>query len=116
MSEDQRPFSVVIAGSGPAAIEAALVLRTLAGGLVQPTIITPDEDCVHLPMTVVTPFARSGRTRYPLADLVEDAGALLRRDAITSVDAAAREVRTAGGESLGYDALLIAVGGVQQGV
>jgi sulfide:quinone oxidoreductase len=114
MSEDQRPFTLVIAGSGPAGIEAALVLRTLAGGLVQTTIITPDEDCVHLPMTAVTPFARSGRTRYPLADLVEDAGALLRRDAITSVDAAACEVRTAGGGSLGYDALLIAVGGVQQ--
>jgi NADPH-dependent 2,4-dienoyl-CoA reductase/sulfur reductase-like enzyme len=44
-------FEVVIGGSGPAAIEAALALRRLAGGLVETTLVTPDEDCVHLPMT-----------------------------------------------------------------
>ena len=110
----QRPFEVVIGGSGPAAIEAALVLRQLAGALVETTIVTPDEDCVHLPMSVLAPFARSGSTRYPLADLVSDAGAILRKGAIASVDAASREVHTADGESLAYDALLIAVGGIQQ--
>ena len=107
-------FKVVIGGSGPAAIEAALVLRRLAGADVETTIVTPDEDCVHLPMTVVTPFARSGSTRYPLADLVSDTGAILRPGTIASVDAEAREVRTAGGGTLAYDALLVAVGGVQQ--
>ena len=114
MPEDQRRFKVIIGGSGPAAIEAALVLRRLAGALVETTIVTPDEECVHLPMTVLAPFARSGSTRYPLADLVSDAGAILRRGAIASVDPASSEVRTAGGETLAYDALLIAVGGVQQ--
>lgn len=109
-----RRFKVIIGGSGPAAIEAALVLRQLAGALVETTLITPDEDCVHLPMTVLTPFARSGSTRYPLADLVTDAGAILRSGTIDSVDAESREVRTGGGETLAYDALLVAVGGVQQ--
>ena len=114
MLENQQRFKVVIGGSGPAAIEAALVLRQLAGALVETTIVTPDEECVHLPMTVLTPFARSGSTRYPLADLVSDAGAILRRGTIVSVDPASREVRTEDGESLAYDALLVAVGGVQQ--
>jgi sulfide:quinone oxidoreductase len=114
MRENQRRFRVVIGGSGPAAIEAALVLRQLAGDLVETTIVTPDDDCVHLPMTVLAPFARSGSTRYPLADLVSDAGAIIRRGTIASVDPASREVRTADGESLVYDALLVAVGGVQQ--
>ena len=114
MSNDQRRFKVIIGGSGPAAIEAALVLRQLAGALVETTIVTPDGDCVHLPMTVLAPFARSGSTRYPLADLVGDAGAILHRGTITSVDPASREVRTADGETLAYDALLIAVGGIQQ--
>jgi sulfide:quinone oxidoreductase len=114
MSEHQQRFKVIIGGSGPAAIEAALVLRQLAGALVETTIVTPDEECVHLPMTVLAPFARSGGTRYPLAELVSDAGAILRRGTIASVDPASREVRTADGESLVYDALLIAVGGVQQ--
>jgi sulfide:quinone oxidoreductase len=108
-----RRFEVVIGGSGPAGIEAALALRRLAGSLIETTFVTPDEECVHLPMTVVTPFARSGSTRYPLADLVADAGATLHRGTIASVDVGAREVRTVDGETLGYDALLVAVGGVQ---
>jgi len=36
-------YNVVIAGSGAAAMEAALVLRRLAGDLVETTILTPDE-------------------------------------------------------------------------
>jgi sulfide:quinone oxidoreductase len=112
--EGARRFRVVIGGSGPAAIEAALVLRRLASSLVETTIVTPDEDCVHLPMTVLTPFARSGSTRYPLADLVSDAGAIVRRGTIAAVDPAIRAVRTGDGDALAYDALLVAVGGVQQ--
>jgi sulfide:quinone oxidoreductase len=111
---DAHRFNVVIAGSGPAAIEAALVLRRLAGDLVETTILTPDEDFVHLPMTVLVPFARSGGERHPLAELVADAGAILRRGRLASVDAASREVRTDDGETLPYDALLLAVGGVQE--
>ena len=114
MLDHQQRFKVIIGGSGPAAIEAALVLRQLAGARVEATMITPDEECVHLPMSVLAPFARSGSTRYPLAALVDDAGAILRRGTIASVDPAAREVRTADGETLAYDALLIAVGGIQQ--
>ena len=64
-------------------------------------------------MTVLAPFARSGSQRYPLAELVADAGAFLRRGTIASVDPASREVRTGDGETIAYDALLLAVGGVQ---
>ena len=65
-------------------------MRQLAGARVEATMITPDEECVHLPMSVLAPFARSGSTRYPLAALVGDAGAILRRGTIASVDPAAR--------------------------
>jgi sulfide:quinone oxidoreductase len=106
-------LGVVIAGTGPAGIEAALALRRLAGSLVETTLVTPDEEWAHLPMTVMTPFARSGRAHYPLADLVGDAGAALRRGTVAAVDAWEREVRTGDGRTLGYDALLIAVGAVQ---
>jgi len=54
-------FNVVIAGSGPAAIEAALVLHRLARDLVETTILTPDTESVRLPMTALVPFAQIGR-------------------------------------------------------
>ena len=63
MLDQQQPFKVMIGGSGPAAIEAALVLRQLSGARVEATVISPDEECVHLPMSVLAPFARSGSTR-----------------------------------------------------
>jgi sulfide:quinone oxidoreductase len=106
-------FNVVIAGSGPAAMEAALVLRRLAGDLVETTILTPDEHFVHLPMTVLVPFARSGSERHALAQFVADSGATMRRGTLASVDPAAREIRTSDGETIAYDALLVAVGGDQ---
>src|SRR5215211_7361503 len=110
---DADRYNVVIAGSGPAAIEAALVLRRLAGDLIETTILTPDAHFVHLPMTVLVPFARSGSERHPLAEFVADSGATVRPGRIASVDPASRELRTDDGATLSYDALLIAVGGVQ---
>ena len=47
MSDVQR-FDVVIAGGGPAALEAALVLQRVAGDRVRTTILTPDEHFAHL--------------------------------------------------------------------
>jgi sulfide:quinone oxidoreductase len=109
---DAHRFRVVIAGSGPAGIEAALVLRNLAGDLVEPTILTPDEQFVHLPTTVLTPFTRAHSERHPMAALAGAAGADLRQGAVASVDPASRQIHTTDGATLDYDALLLAVGGV----
>jgi sulfide:quinone oxidoreductase len=113
MPHSQRA-KVIIAGGGPAAIEAALVLRRLAGDLVETTVLTPETECVHLPMTVLVPFARSGSERHPLDALLSSAGAELRPGALASVDPGSAVIRTRDGETLGYDALLVAVGGVQR--
>jgi|SRR5215216_3660701 len=102
--------------SSPAAARqpsrAALVLRRLAGDLVKTTILTPDEQFVHLPMTVLVPFSRSGGERHSLDQLTGAADAVLRRGTLASVDPASREIRTGAGEILacagvaGLEALL----------
>ena len=50
----------------------------------------------------------------PLGVLAAAAGARLLRGAVASVDPLARGVRLRGGDTLAYDALLIAVGGRQR--
>jgi sulfide:quinone oxidoreductase len=102
-------FRVVIAGAGPAGIEAALALQRIAGDRVITTIVAP-ERFVHLPPTALSPFALGNRYRLPLDGL---AGADLRQGRLISVDATSREVSVSGDETLTYDALLVAVGGNQ---
>jgi sulfide:quinone oxidoreductase len=65
-------------------------------------------------MTVLAPFAASGVARHPLPPLAADAGATLRCGTLASVDPEAREIRTGDGATIPYDALLVAVGGVQE--
>jgi sulfide:quinone oxidoreductase len=103
-------FRVLIAGAGPAGVEAALVLQRLAGDRVTITIVAP-ERFVHFPPTVLSPFAAGDRFRLPLAGLP---GTNLRAGRVVAVDCAAREVRTSEDETLAYEALLVAVGGVQR--
>jgi sulfide:quinone oxidoreductase len=102
-------FRVVIAGAGPAGVEAALALQRIAGDRVITTIVAP-ERFVHLPPTPLSPFAAGDRYRIPLAGL---AGAGLLQGRLISVDATAREVSVGGDETLTYDALLVAIGGNQ---
>ena len=109
-ASDTGSFEVLIAGAGPAGVEAALTLQRIAGDRVTTTIVAPEERFVHLPPAVLSPFAAGGE-RLALDRLT---GACLRRGIIVSVDRDAREVRLEGGEIVAYDALLIAVGGIQR--
>jgi sulfide:quinone oxidoreductase len=104
-------FHVLIAGAGPAGVEAALTLQRIAGGRVVTTIVAPEERFVHLPPAVLSPFA-AGDGQRPALDVLADAHVSV--GTIVSVDRASREVRLSDGKILSYDALLIAVGGVQR--
>jgi sulfide:quinone oxidoreductase len=112
MSENEQPHRVLIAGGGPAAIEAALTLQRVGGGRVATTMLAPDAHFVARPMSVLEPFAAGGPERRPLASLAEEAGAELRPGALASVDVALHEVRTTDGAGVPYDSLLLAVGAV----
>jgi sulfide:quinone oxidoreductase len=104
------PLRVLVAGGGVAGLEAILTLRELAGDRVELTLADDRPDFVYRPMKVAEPFARGHATRHPLADIARDVGATLIADAVVAVDDEARVARTAGGEELRYDALVLATG------
>jgi sulfide:quinone oxidoreductase len=101
---------VVIAGGGVAALETALALADLAPDRIDVTVIAPNSEFVYRPMTVREPFAYSSARRYPLAPIVHDAGAKLIAGKLGWVDRVARTIHTEAGESLEYDALMLALG------
>jgi sulfide:quinone oxidoreductase len=107
-----HPYRVLIAGGGPAAIEAALTLQRIAGDRVATTVLAPGVGFVPGPMAVLEPFAAGGPEHRPVAELIAAAGATLRHGMLAGVDARARTVRLTDGATLDYDALLVAVGGV----
>ncbi len=104
------PFRVVVAGGGVAGLEALLALRDLAGDRVETTLLSPDADFVHRPMSVAEPFGRGRAARNLLADIVPDLGAELVRGTLAEVDGPGRTAITSAGDRLAYDALLVAVG------
>lgn len=101
---------MLLAGGGVAALEAMLALRELAGDRVSVTMLAPEPGFVYRPMTVREPFASSPASHYPLDSIAADVGAALVQDTLESLDPAARVVRTAGGRSLEYDALVLGLG------
>ncbi|HUB35846.1 MAG TPA: FAD-dependent oxidoreductase [Solirubrobacteraceae bacterium] len=107
---DGAPTQVLIAGGGVAALETVLALRELAGERVQSTVMAPNEEFVYRPMAVREPFSYGAAERYPLGELVEEAGGKLLVDSLAWVDVAAKEVRTEGDEKVGYDGLVVAMG------
>ncbi|HUK93980.1 MAG TPA: FAD/NAD(P)-binding oxidoreductase [Gaiellaceae bacterium] len=103
-------LQVVIAGGGVAALEGTLALRALAEERVAIELIAPETDFVYRPLSVGDPFQVAETRRFPLALLVEAAGAVLRRGRVTAVDPEERFVETDDGERVPYDALLVGLG------
>jgi sulfide:quinone oxidoreductase len=100
----------VIVGGGVAALETALALRELAPERTATTVIAPNNEFVYRPMTVREPFAYPTARRYPLAQIVHDAGAELLADELAWVDPLEQTVQTKGDEAVEYDALVLAPG------
>ena len=102
--------SVVIAGGGVAAMEAALALRNLAGDRVEVTICSPRRNFVYRPYSVGVPYGASHVATYDLERLATAAGARYRSDSIASVNREARLAVTHDGESIPYGDLIVCPG------
>ena len=102
---------VVIVGGGVAALETVLALRELAPERTTTTVIAPNDEFVYRPMTVTEPFAYPTARRYPLAQIVRDAGAEVLADELDWVEREKHTLHTKAGAALEYDALVLALGG-----
>jgi sulfide:quinone oxidoreductase len=87
-----------------------LAVQELAGGNIEVALLAPNSRFEYTPLSVAEPFDLGRAHRFELSEILRDRGVEAIVDALESVDAARREVRTAGGETLSYDALLVAVG------
>ncbi len=101
---------VVVAGGGPAAVEALLALRALAGDRPALELIAPDPELVVHAYDVLAPFHEGHEHRYPIARIVADLDVTLVRDELAAVDAQAHTVGLRSGAVRPYGALVVAVG------
>jgi sulfide:quinone oxidoreductase len=91
-------------------LETALALRELAPEQTAATVIAPNDEFVYRPMTVREPFAYPAARRYPVARIVADAGAELLAAELDYVEPDKRTIHIKGGETIEYDALVLALG------
>lgn len=102
---------VVIVGGGVAGLEAALALQQLASDRAAVTLVAPDPEFTYKPLVVNEPFSLEPAERHELGPALEQMGHRFLLDGAVRFDPAAHEVELASGEKLGYDYLIVAVGG-----
>ena len=101
---------LLIVGGGPAALEAALAVRRLAGERLRITLLSSRDEFVYRPVAVAEPFGLLSPERFSLPRMAADLGIDLQLAVLAGVDADAHEVVCANGETLAYDVLLLALG------
>jgi len=106
---DGLPPRVIVAGGGIAAMEAVLALRAVAGMRVEIELISPNAELRYPPLEVVEPFGLEP-PRVELDAALAELGVRHRLDAVTAVEPREHELRTRGGATLHYEALVLALG------
>jgi sulfide:quinone oxidoreductase len=102
---------VLVAGGGVTGVEALLALSDLAGGRIDLTLLAPGPDFVYKPLLVEEPFSLWPAERHELGPAAEEKGAEFVQRALSVVRVDDRVVELDDGSELGYDMLLVCVGG-----
>ena len=100
----------MIAGGGIAAAEALIALHELAGDRVALHMVAPGHALAYKPMAVTEAFAGGPAPAFNLGELCREFDAQLHHGAVSSVDTGRRHASFNSGQSISYDALLVAVG------
>ena len=103
-------MSLLIAGGGPAALEAALAVQRLAGDRLPVTLLSDRDEFVYRPVAVAEPFGFASAQRFSLRRLCEDRGFELKRGTVAAVDPDRHRVLLEGDGQVPYDILLLALG------
>jgi sulfide:quinone oxidoreductase len=104
------PAQVVIAGGGVAGLEALLALRALAPDRAEVSLVSPQEEFVYRPLTVLEPFDAGKAQHLPLTEIAAEVGARFVPAPVRALLADRRRVVLAGGATVHYDALVLAPG------
>jgi sulfide:quinone oxidoreductase len=102
---------VIVAGGGPAGVEAVLTLREHLGSTVALELVTPETELVVHAYEVLTPFHEASEHRHALREIGRDLDLTLTQDALAAVKPAERTIRLRSGAHRSYDALVVALGG-----
>src|SRR5512142_1120026 len=102
---EARPFKVVIAGGGVAALEGAMTLREVAGDRGATKLVAPNDEFVFRPQAVREPFSYARTERYSLPEIAQEIGVELVQETFSYVEPEAQLAHTAS-SALHYDALL----------
>lgn len=106
--------SIIIAGGGVAGLEAMMALADLAENAVRLILVAPEPDFTYRPLLVEEPFSAQPADRRALEPIATEHGASFVQAALERVDAEARELSLSDGSRVGYDALIVCVGGIER--
>jgi sulfide:quinone oxidoreductase len=106
----ERPARVLIAGGGPAGLEALIALRTLAGSRVELELISPEPTFSSRSMAVAAAFGDAPAPRVDLAEIASTVDATYTCDLVVAVDAADGNVTLAEGAGREYDVFVACMG------
>ena len=105
-----RADRVLIAGSGFAALEAALALRRFASRRARIELLSPWARLSYLPEATAAAFGAGPDPDHALDALLQETGATWHPGVLAEVDPARRRVTTGTGHEVAYDRLIVAVG------